>query len=182
MASVPVWVHIRSGCFTQYNVSLKFTRPMWSQDLLFRSAVHTGSEHTEQDIIQMLHEPLQTKVSLYELKEASEQVPVLSQLCTFFRNGWHRKVSEEHSAFSRVKDELSCSGFCPECPSRVFLVDGAQRPLGHSEAQTEMLRAGVGARHRPGNQSSGQGLCSLPGEWQTWPSCPSTHATPHLAC
>lgn len=81
---------------------------MWSQDLLFRSAVHTGSEHMEQDIIQMLHKPLRAKVSLYELKEASEQDPVLSQLCTFFRNGWHCKVSEEHSAFSRVKDELSC--------------------------------------------------------------------------
>ncbi|KAJ8364750.1 hypothetical protein SKAU_G00135810 [Synaphobranchus kaupii] len=65
---------------------------------------------TEPDLIQMLHTPLQTTVSLQDLQQALEQDPMLSQLRAFILTGWLPKVSEELTPFYRVREELSCWG------------------------------------------------------------------------
>lgn len=62
-------------------------------DLLSHSAQphptrHTHKDQEEQDIVQMLHTPLQAVVLLQELKEASEHDPVLSKLRVYILNGW----------------------------------------------------------------------------------------------
>lgn len=113
----PLRLHRWADRLHQYNFDLKFTpgRDNVVADLLSRSVsphpvthTHTDSEHAEQDMVQMLHTPLQTTVSLQELKEASELDPVLSQLRDYIQNGWPHKVPDELAPFSRVKQELSC--------------------------------------------------------------------------
>ncbi|KAI2662268.1 Transposon Tf2-11 polyprotein [Labeo rohita] len=80
----------------QYNFDLKFTpgRDNVVADLLSRSnpphpntPIHTVTDQVERDIVQMLHAPLQAVISLQQLKEASEQDPVLSQLRVYVLNG-----------------------------------------------------------------------------------------------
>ncbi len=85
---------------------------------------HTDTDQVERDIVQMLHTPLQVVVSLQELKEASEQDPVLSQLRVYILNGWPQEVPEGLAAFYRIKHELSCwndtcvaRGLCTVIPS-----------------------------------------------------------------
>ena len=98
----------------QYNYTLQFTpgRDNVVADILSRSvpaqAPHNDVNHIESEIIHMLHTLLQSTVTLQELKAASEQDPVISQLCTYIRQGWPRELPEELLAFSRVKQELSC--------------------------------------------------------------------------
>ncbi len=129
----PLRLHRWSDRLRQYNFDLKFTpgRDNVVADLLSRSApphptthTHTDTDQVEQDIVQMLHTPLQVVVSLQELKEASEQDPVLSQLRVYILNGWPQEVPEGLAAFYRIKHELSCwndtcvaRGFCTVIPS-----------------------------------------------------------------
>ena len=74
-------------------------------------------EDTEHELIQMLHTPLQSAVSLEELKQVSERDPTLTVLRTYIRSGWPWKVPEELSPF-RVRDELPC--WVDVCVSRDF--------------------------------------------------------------
>ena len=116
----PLRLHRWYDRLRQYNFDLKFTpgRDNVVADLLSRSvpasaptsapALHVGSDCMEQDIINMLHTPLQSTVSLQELRDASEQDPILSTLCTYIRDGWPPVVPEELATFSRVRQELSC--------------------------------------------------------------------------
>lgn len=110
----PLRLHHWYDQLCQYNYNLQFTlgRENVVADLLSRSVPVQGItdvvNHPETDIIQLLHTPLQSIVSLPELKTASEQDPILSQLRTYIREGWPSQVSGELSAFAHVKDELSC--------------------------------------------------------------------------
>ncbi len=110
----PLRLHRWYDRLRQYNYSLQFTpgRDNVVADLLSRSIpaenTCTGSSDVETDIIQLLHIPLQDVVSLQELKTASDQDPILSQLRTYIRGGWPSNVSGELAAFSPVKDNLSC--------------------------------------------------------------------------
>ncbi|KAL0148283.1 hypothetical protein M9458_056429 [Cirrhinus mrigala] len=129
----PLRLHRWSDRLRQYNFDLKFTpgRDNVVADLLSRSApphpntpIHTDTDQVERDIVQMLHAPLQAVISLQELKEASEQDPVLSQLRVYILNGWPQEVPEGLAAFSRIKQELSCwndtcvaRGLCTVIPS-----------------------------------------------------------------
>ncbi|KAL0148064.1 hypothetical protein M9458_056604 [Cirrhinus mrigala] len=129
----PLRLHRWSDSLRQYNFDLKFTpgRDNVVADLLSRSApphpntpIHTDTDQVERDIVQMLHAPLQAVISLQELKEASEQDPVLSQLRVYILNGWPQEVPEGLAAFSRIKQELSCwndtcaaRGLCTVIPS-----------------------------------------------------------------
>ncbi|KAL0161729.1 hypothetical protein M9458_045454, partial [Cirrhinus mrigala] len=113
----PLRLHRWYDRLRQYNYKLQFTpgRENVVADLLSRSVLVQGTtddvNHPETDIIQLTHTshtPLQSIVSLHELKTASEQDPILSQLRTYIREGLPAQVSGELSAFARVKDELSC--------------------------------------------------------------------------
>ncbi|KAL0150690.1 hypothetical protein M9458_053994, partial [Cirrhinus mrigala] len=110
----------------QYNYKFQFTpgRENEVADLLSRSVLVQGTtddvNHPKTDIIQLLHTPLQSIVSLQELKTASEQDPIFSQLRTYIREGWPAQVSGELSAFARVKDELSC--WNDTCPLRAHVL------------------------------------------------------------
>ena len=98
----------------QYSYTLQFTsgRDNVVADLLSLSvpaqAPPTSVNHIESEIIHMLHTPLESTVTLQDLKEASEQDPVISQLCSYILQGWPRELPEELLAFSHVKQELSC--------------------------------------------------------------------------
>ncbi|RXN34374.1 gypsy-16 si [Labeo rohita] len=129
----PLRLHPWSDRLRQYNFDLKFTpgRDNVVADLLSHSPpphpntpIHTDTDQVERDIVQMLHAPLQAVISLQELKEASEQDPVLSQLRVYILNGWPQEVPEGLAAFSRIKQELSCwndtcvaRGLCTVIPS-----------------------------------------------------------------
>ena len=112
----PLRLHRWYDRLHQYNFDLKFTpgRDNVVADLLSRAVptsaptLHVDTDCMERDIVNMLHTPLQSTVSLQELKDASEQDPVLSTLCTYVRDGWPPVVPEELAAFSRVRQELSC--------------------------------------------------------------------------
>ncbi|KAJ8332536.1 hypothetical protein SKAU_G00423250 [Synaphobranchus kaupii] len=114
----PLRIHRWSERLQQYNFTPQFTpgRENVVADLLSRATPcpppSQDPDHrvTEPDLIQMLHTPLQTTVSLQDLQQASEQDPVLSQLRAFIRTGWPPKVSEELAPFYRVREELSCWG------------------------------------------------------------------------
>ncbi|KAJ8332549.1 hypothetical protein SKAU_G00423380 [Synaphobranchus kaupii] len=114
----PLRIHRWSERLQQYNFTPQFTpgRENVVADLLSRAtpcpppSQDPDPEVTEPDLIQMLHTPLQTTVSLQDLQQASEQDPVLSQLRAFIRTGWPPKVSEELAPFYRVREELSCWG------------------------------------------------------------------------
>ena len=51
-------------------------------------AVDPNPDTSDLDLIQHLHSPLEAKVSLQELQQASEQDPVLSRHRTFIHSGW----------------------------------------------------------------------------------------------
>ncbi|KAJ8375478.1 hypothetical protein SKAU_G00060580 [Synaphobranchus kaupii] len=105
----PLSIHRWSERFQQYNFTPQFTpgRENVVADLLSCAtpcpppSKDLDPEVTEPDLIQMLHTPLQTTVSLQDLQQASEQDPVLSQLRVFIRTGWLPKVSEELTPFYR---------------------------------------------------------------------------------
>lgn len=131
----PLKLHRWSDRLRWHNFDLQFTpgRDIVVAVLLSRSVSspvsHVSIDWVEKDIIQMLHTPLQATVSLLELKEASEQDPVLSQLCTFIRNGWPNKVPEELAAFFRLKQELSCWNDTCVARGLCTVVPGALRAL-----------------------------------------------------
>ncbi|XP_057713151.1 uncharacterized protein K02A2.6-like [Corythoichthys intestinalis] len=113
-----------------YNFTTVFTpgRDNVVADLLSRATPSSppdiAPDGSESELILMLHEPLQTTVSLQELQAASAQDPVLVQLRTFIREGWPAKVPEELAPFHRVRDDLSCwnddcvaRGLCTVIPS-----------------------------------------------------------------
>lgn len=110
----PLRLHRWAERLQQYNYTLQFTpgRDNVVADLLSRATPSLlpdpGPDSAEQGLIQMLHTPLQSTVSLQELQTASEQDPLLSQLRAFIRSGWPTKVPDELAPFHRVKDELSC--------------------------------------------------------------------------
>ena len=60
-------------------------------DLLSRSidapTPTVSPEDGEAEFIQMLYIPLQPVIALEELKQESEQDPILANLCTYFRAG-----------------------------------------------------------------------------------------------
>lgn len=73
----------------------------------------TSDDHSETELILMLHEPLQAAVSLQDLQTASGQDPTLSQLRTFIQEGWPAKVPEELVPYHRSRHDLSCwNGDC----------------------------------------------------------------------
>ncbi|KAL0194770.1 hypothetical protein M9458_008342, partial [Cirrhinus mrigala] len=88
----PLRLHRWYDRLRQYNYKLQFTpgRENVVADLLSRSVLVQGTtddvNHPETDIIQLLHTPLQSIVSLQELKTASGQDPI--QLRTYIREGW----------------------------------------------------------------------------------------------
>ncbi|RXN17684.1 putative protein K02A2.6-like protein [Labeo rohita] len=99
----------------QYNFDLKFTpgRDNVVADLLSRSnpphpntPIHTVTDQVERDIVQMLHAPLQAVISLQQLKEASEQDPVLSQLRVYVLNGSPQEGVPHHQRFLVVVYDL----------------------------------------------------------------------------
>lgn len=99
----------------QYDYDLKFTpgRDNVVADLLSRSINSPSpaifpNDSTEPELIQMLHTPLQSAVSLEELKQESERDGTLTNLRTYIRSGWPKKVPDELMPFSRLRDELSC--------------------------------------------------------------------------
>ena len=57
----------------------------------------TKFNHIESEIIHMLHTPLGSTVTLQDLREASEQDPVIYQLCTYICQGWPRELPQELS-------------------------------------------------------------------------------------
>lgn len=114
----PLRIHRWSERLQQYNFTPQFTpgRENVVADLLSRATPcpppsrGPDPEVTEPDLVQMLHTPLQTTVSLQDLQQSSEQDPVLSRLRAFIRTGWPPKVPEELTPFYRVREELSCWG------------------------------------------------------------------------
>uniref|UniRef100_A0A674DZP4 Gypsy retrotransposon integrase-like protein 1 n=1 Tax=Salmo trutta TaxID=8032 RepID=A0A674DZP4_SALTR len=126
----PLRLHRWADRLRQYDYQLKFTpgRDNVVADLLSRSfdapTPTVLPDDNETDLVQMLYAPLQSVVSLEELKQASEQDPTLSTLRTYIRTGWPAHVLEELATFARVKHELSCweevcvsRGFCTVVPS-----------------------------------------------------------------
>lgn len=105
----PLRLHRWSDRLCQYNFELQFTpgRLNVVADPLSRSvtcpAPHTDTETMETDMMLMVHSPHQATVSLQELKDASEAYPVLSQLCTYIRDGWPYRVPEELLGFCHIK-------------------------------------------------------------------------------
>ncbi|KAL0177289.1 hypothetical protein M9458_026183, partial [Cirrhinus mrigala] len=64
----------------------------------------------ESDLVQLVYEPLQTAVSLEELKQESAADPLLVTLKTYIQNSWPSQVSADLTPFSRVRAELKCWG------------------------------------------------------------------------
>lgn len=58
----------------------------------------------------MLYTPLQSAVTLEELKHASENDPALLTQRTYIMSGWPSCVPEQLMPFLKVRDELSCWG------------------------------------------------------------------------
>eukprot|EP00063_Salmo_salar_P013349 XP_013988184.1 PREDICTED: uncharacterized protein LOC106565488 [Salmo salar] len=125
----PLRLHRWADRLRQYDYQLKFTpgRDNVVADLLscsFDAPTPTVlPDDNETELVQMLYAPLQSVVSLEELKQASEQDPTLSTLCTYIRTGWPAHMLEELSTFARVKHKLSCweevcvsRGFCTVVP------------------------------------------------------------------
>ncbi len=115
----PLRLHRWSDRLRQYNFDLKFTpgRDNVVADLLSLSAPPHPTTHTHRhgsggtghcpDVTHTL------QVVVQELKEASEQDPVLSQLRVYILNSWPQEVPEGLAAFYRIKHELSCwNGTC----------------------------------------------------------------------
>ncbi|KAG1938978.1 retrotransposable element [Pimephales promelas] len=113
----PLRLHRWGERLRQYDYVLKFTpgRLNVVADLLSRSIdaptpTVAPDEDTENELIHMLHTPLQSAVSLEELRHESECDPTLSSLRTYIRSGWPARVCDELMPFKRVRDELSCWG------------------------------------------------------------------------
>ena len=126
----PLRIHRWSERLQQYNFTTLFTpgRDNVVADLLSRATPNPtpdpGPDTVEPELILMLHAPLQAAVSLQDLQLASAQDPTLSQVRTYIREGWPRKVPEELAPFHRVRDDLSCwndvcvaRGLCTVVPS-----------------------------------------------------------------
>ncbi|KAG1960305.1 retrotransposable element [Pimephales promelas] len=113
----PLRLHRWGERLRQCDYVLKFTpgRHNVVADLLSRSIdaptpMVAPDEDTENELIHMLHTPLQSGVSLEELRHESECDPTLSSLCTYIRSGWPARVCDKLMPFKRVRDELSCWG------------------------------------------------------------------------
>ncbi|KAJ8368319.1 hypothetical protein SKAU_G00083470 [Synaphobranchus kaupii] len=113
----PLRLHRWGERLRQYDYQLRFTpgRDNVVADLLSRSIeaptpTVSPEEDTEPELIQMLHGPLQSAVSLEELQRESEQDPLLSTLCIYIRTGWPSRVPEGLAPFAGVRHELSCWG------------------------------------------------------------------------
>ncbi|XP_062373903.1 uncharacterized protein K02A2.6-like [Sardina pilchardus] len=130
----PLRLHRWADRLQQYNYGLQFTpgRDNVVADLLSRSIPTQPTppvedlEHdqTEQDLIQLLHAPLQETVSLRELVDASAADPVLSVVSAYIRHGWPTKVPDELSPYFRIREQLACwndtcvaRGLCTVVPS-----------------------------------------------------------------
>lgn len=79
-------------------------------DLLSRSInspppAVSPNDDTKPELIQMLHTPLQSAVSLKELKQESERDSTLTTLRTYIRSGWPKKVPDELMPFSRLRSQ-----------------------------------------------------------------------------
>ncbi|XP_036384580.1 uncharacterized protein K02A2.6-like [Megalops cyprinoides] len=130
----PLRLHRWADRLLQYNYRLQFTpgRDNVVADLLSRSVpapptsqvLVPGREQAENDIIQLLHTPLQETVSLRELQDASAADPVLSSVSTYIRQGWPKTVPDELTPYFRIREQLACwndtcvaRGLCTVVPS-----------------------------------------------------------------
>lgn len=114
----PLRLHRWCERLRQYDYQLKFTpgRDNVVADLLSRSidaptpTASPGSDDMEPELIQMLHAPLKTSVSLEELQRESKRDPTLTTLRTYICSGWPARTPEELKPFAKVQNELSCWG------------------------------------------------------------------------
>uniref|UniRef100_A0A3B3DB63 Gypsy retrotransposon integrase-like protein 1 n=1 Tax=Oryzias melastigma TaxID=30732 RepID=A0A3B3DB63_ORYME len=103
----------------QYNFSQEFMpgRANTVADLLSRAVSATteigeGARSTENDddLVQILHGPLSSVVTLAELQQASADDEILGTLRTYIQDGWPAKVDDRLLPYHRFRDELSCWG------------------------------------------------------------------------
>ena len=98
----------------QYDFKLHFTpgRDNVVADLLSRAfIIATPASQLvdmEDDLILLLHTPLQAAVSLRELQQASAEEPLFCILRSYIRGGWPIQVPDELTQFARIKAELLC--------------------------------------------------------------------------
>nr|XP_033504307.1 trace amine-associated receptor 5-like [Epinephelus lanceolatus] len=159
----PLRLHRWGERLRQYDYQLKFTPGSGNvvADLLSRSidtstpTISPATFEEEPEIIQLLHGPLQTVVSLDELWRESEQDPLLSTLRTYIRTGWPPRVPEDLAPFARVLHKLSAGvTLClqgplhcgPKYPTCTYHGNGAQGSLEDSQCQATMPRPSVMAR------------------------------------